>query len=326
MKAIVYRRFGSPDVLELADVDRPTAADDEVLVRIRAAGINPYDWHFMRGEPILFRSMMGLGLRKPRRATVLGSDMAGVVESVGKNVTRLRPGDEVYGCIGQGGCAEYAAVREKALAVKPANLSFEEAAAVPMAAMTALQGLRDFGRLAQGQAVLINGASGGIGTFAVQIARVLGATEVTGICSTGNVELVRSLGADDVVDYTKQDFTRGDRRYDLIIDTVGNRSLGAFRRALKSKGTLVIVGGGAGRLVGPMAQLLRAKLLAPFVSQTLATMLTHSNIDDLDYLRGLIEAGRVMPVIDRAYPLAETPDAMRRLESHHACGKIVIAA
>lgn len=324
MKAIVYRRFGSPDVLELAEVDRPTAGPDEVLVRIRAAGLNPYDWHFVRGEPMLFRPAMGLGIRKPRRVTILGSDMAGVVEEVGKDVTRFRPGDEVYGLVGQGGCAEYAAVLERRLASKPANLSFEEAAAVPMAAMTALQSLREFGHLQPGQTVLVNGASGGIGTFAVQLSKALGAAEVTGVCSTGNVELVRSLGADHVIDYTKEDFARSDRRYDLLVDTVGNRSIGDFRGALKPKGTLVIVGGGGGRLLGPVAQLLRARLVSRFVSQRLAPVMARGKLEDLDYLRGLIEAGKVRPVIDRTYPLAEAPQAMRHLEGRHVRGKVVI--
>jgi len=325
MKAIVYRRFGSPDVLELAEVERLAAGEGQVLVRIRAVGLNPYDWHFMRGEPLLFRPMMGVGVRKPRRPTVLGSDIAGVVEAVGEGVTRFRPGDEVYGTKGPGACAEYVVIPERALALKPVGVTFEEAAAVPMAGLTALQGLRDFGRLESGQKVLVNGASGGVGTFAVQIARALGAVEVTGVCSTGNMELVRSIGADHVIDYTRQDFTRSDPRQDLVVDTVGNRSLRALRRTLTPKGTLVLVGGGGGRLLGPIGQMIRAKMLSPFVSQGLVSMLATTKAEDLDYLRGLIEAGTVKPIVDRTYPLAEAPVAMRYLEQHHARGKVVIS-
>ena len=325
MKAIVYRRFGSPDVLELAEVERLAAGEGQVLVRIRAVGLNPYDWHFMRGEPLLFRPMMGVGVRKPRRPTVLGSDIAGVVEAVGEGVTRFRPGDEVYGTKGPGACAEYVVIPERALALKPVGVTFEEAAAVPMAGLTALQGLRDFGRLESGQKVLVNGASGGVGTFAVQIARALGAVEVTGVCSTGNMELVRSIGADHVIDYTRQDFTRSDPRQDLVVDTVGNRSLRALRRTLTPKGTLVLVGGGGGRLLGPIGQMIRAKMLSPFVSQGLVSMLATTKAEDLDYLRGLIEAGTVKPIVDRTYPLAEAPAAMRYLEQHHARGKVVIS-
>jgi NADPH:quinone reductase-like Zn-dependent oxidoreductase len=325
MKAIVYRRFGSPDVLELAEVERLAAGEGQVLVRIRAVGLNPYDWHFMRGEPLLFRPMMGVGVRKPRRPTVLGSDIAGVVEAVGEGVTRFRPGDELYGTKGPGACAEYVVIPERALALKPVGVTFEEAAAVPMAGLTALQGLRDFGRLESGQKVLVNGASGGVGTFAVQIARALGAVEVTGVCSTGNMELVRSIGADHVIDYTRQDFTRSDPRQDLVVDTVGNRSPRALRRTLTPKGTLVLVGGGGGRLLGPIGQMIRAKMLSPFVSQGLVSMLATTKAEDLDYLRGLIEAGTVKPIVDRTYPLAEAPAAMRYLEQHHARGKVVIS-
>ena len=325
MRAVVYRHFGPPTVLELVERDRPTPGPDEVLVRVRAAGLNPYDWHFMRGEPVAFRPMMGQGLRNPKRATILGSDMAGVVEAAGEAVTRLRPGDEVYGVVGQGGCAEYIAVPARRLTAKPARSSFEEAAAVPMAAVTALQALRDFGRLQQGQTVLVNGASGGVGTFAVQLAKVLGAASVTGVCSAGNVELVKSIGADAVVDYTTEDFARGGQRFDLLVDTVGNRSLRDCRRALKPKGTLVVVGGVGGRMLGPMARLLRARILSPFVSQNLAGMVAQARIEDLDYLRGLIEAGTVTPVIDRTYPLEEAAAAMGYLEGHHVRGKIVIA-
>jgi len=324
VQAIIYRRFGSPDVLEATQVERPIAGDDEVLVEVRAAGINPYDWHFLRGEPLLFRPMMGLGLRRPRRAIIPGSDVAGVVKAVGTSVTKFRPGDEVYAIAGTGGFAEFVAVPERLLALKPVNTTFEQAAAVPMAALTALQALRDFGRIQPGQKVLVNGASGGVGSFAVQIARALGAAEVTGVCSTRNLELVRSLGADHVIDYTNEDFTRSDERYDLLVDTVGNRSLRAFRRALASRGTFVSVGGGGGRLLGPMLQLLRARLLSPFVGQRLVTMIATRKAEDLLVLKELIEGGKVKPLIDRTYPLAEGAEAIRYLEQHHARGKVVV--
>jgi len=324
MRAIVYRQFGSPDVLKLEEVDRPNPGEGEVLVRVRAVGLNPYDWHFMRGEPVLFRPMMGVGVRRPRRQTILGSDISGVVEAVGEGITRFRPGDDVYGTKGPGACAEYTVTKEKGLALKPANLGFEEAAAVPMAALTALQSLRDFGRLEAGQKVLVNGASGGVGTFAVQIAKALGAAEITGVCSTGNLELVRSIGADQVVDYTANDFTRSGQRYDLVVDTVGNHPLGALRRVLTLKGTLASVGGGGGRLLGPMAGMIWSKLLSPLVSQRLVSVMATIRAEDLDYLRGLIEAGRINPVIDRVWPLAETAAAMRYLEQGHARGKVVI--
>ena len=325
MKAIVYTRFGSPDVLELVEIDRPEPGEDQVLVRVRTVGLNPFDWHYMRGRPVLFRPMMGVGVRKPRRPTTLGSDIAGVVEVVGEAVTRFRPGDEVYGTKGPGACAEYVVIREEGLALKPAGSTFEEAAAVPMAAMTALQGLRDFGHLQPGQKVLVNGASGGIGTFAVQLAKARGAAEVTGVCSTPNLELVRSIGADHVIDYTAEDFTRSGERYDLVIDTVANRSLRALRRVTAPKGTVVLVGGGGDRLgFGTVAGLLWAKLYSAFVSQRLVSMVAATSADDLDFLRGLIEAGTVKPVIDRTWPMAEAAEAMRYLEGRHARGKVVL--
>ena len=321
MKAIVFSRYGSADVLELKEIDKPVIKDDEVLVRIRAAGANPYDWRVMRGDPYLVRAARGL--RRPKADTVLGSDMAGQVEAVGRNVTRFRPGDEVFAEVDSGGFAEYISFREDRLGLKPTNLTFEQAAAVPMTGLTALQGLRDRGRIAAGHRVLINGASGGIGTFAVQIAKSFGA-EVTGVCSTGNLEMVRSIGADHVIDYTREDFTRGAQRYDLLLETVGNHPLADFRRVLVSKGTLVVVGGGGGRLLGPAAQALKAVALSPFVSQRLVPVFGSPNKDDLHVLKGLIEAGRVTPVIDRTYPLSEAPEAIRYLEGRHARGKVVI--
>lgn len=325
MKAVVQDAYGSPEVLELKDVPMPAVGEDEVLVRIRAAGANPHDWHSMRGDPSLF-VRIPLGLRKPRRTTVLGSDMAGQVETVGKNVTRFRPGDEVFAEVDFGGFAEYASISEDVLEMKPGNLTPAQAAAVPMAGMAALRALRNLGRIQPGQKVLINGASGGIGTFAVQIAKSFGA-EVTGVCSTRNVELVRSIGADHVIDYTQADFTHSAQRYDVLLDTVGNRSLSELRRVVLPKGTLVLVGGLAkrGRWLGPATQLLKGILLSPFVSQRIAALTGRPNKEDLRVLRELIEVGRVTPVIDRTYLLDEAPEAIRYLEEGHGRGKVVIA-
>ena len=312
MKAIVYERYGSPDVLEVRDIEVPSVSDDGVLVRIRAASTNPYDWHFMRGKPLLMRLLFGLF--KPK-AHGLGADLAGEVEAVGKDVTRFRLGDAVFG-EGAGAFAEYASVPERTLALKPASLTFEQAAAVPMAGLTALQGLRDGGKIQAGQKVLILGASGGVGTFAVQIAKSFGA-EVTGVCSTKNVEMVRSIGADHVVDYTREDFTRGETRYDLMLDTVGNRSLRECRRVLTPKAVYVSIS-------GAMAHLLGTSMLKPFVSQDIEIPVAKRNKADLEILSGLIEVGKVTPVIDRTYPLNEVPAAIRYLETGHARGKIVI--
>jgi NADPH:quinone reductase-like Zn-dependent oxidoreductase len=332
MKAVVYGRYGSPDVLELTEIDQPVVRDDQVLVRVRAASLNPADWHFMRGLPYLVRMINGL--RKPRKATVLGSDLAGQVEAVGKHVRQVRPGDEVFGraraghrpdpraAVAAGGCAEYACVSADLLAPKPASLTFEQAAAVPLAALTALQALRDEGNLQPGQKVLINGASGGVGTFAVQIAKSFGA-EVTGVCSTRNVDMVRSIGADQVIDYTRQDFTERGRRFDLILDTA-DRSLSDLRRALTAKGTLVVVGGSTGRWIDGLGRANKARVLSPLVSQRLRPFLTRWNKQDMHLVKELIEAGKVTPVIDRTYPLSEAPEAMRYLEAGHARGKIVI--
>ncbi|MGD0166127.1 MAG: NAD(P)-dependent alcohol dehydrogenase [Gaiellaceae bacterium] len=319
MKAIVNSKYGSPDVLKLEEIERPAVDDDSVLIRVRAASVNPYDWHFMRGLPYLFRLMAGL--RGPKQ-TVRGADFAGQVEAVGKNVTAFRPGDEIFGA-SDGAFAEYVRSGEQRLAPKPAQLTFEQAAAVPMAGCTALQALRDVGRLQPGQSVLINGAAGGVGTFAVQIAKAL-AGDVTGVCSSRNLDLVRSIGADQVVDYAAEDFTRSGRRYDLIVDTVGNRSLSELRRAMTPKGTLVLLGGGGGRLLGPLALLLRARVLSRFVSQALRSFVANLGSEDLIVLKELIEAGKAAPVIDRAYSLSEAPEAIRYLETGHARGKVVI--
>jgi NADPH:quinone reductase-like Zn-dependent oxidoreductase len=320
MKAIVYCDYGSPDVLKVEDVEKPVPGDDEVLIRVRAAALNPLDWHFMRGTPYVGR--IGMGLRRPE-VTRLGVDFAGTVEAIGKKVTRFKPGDEVFGAR-TGAFGEYVSVRaEGAVAPKPANLTFEQAASVPIAAITALQGLRDKGQVRAGQKVLINGASGGVGTFAVQIAKSLGA-DVTGVCSSRNVDLVRSLGADRVIDYTRTDFTKGDQRYDLIFDTVGNHSLSECRRALNPGGIYLIVGGPSGRWIAPLDRALGAFVLSPFVSQKLVMFFARMNRDDLVALGDLVQAGKVTPVIDRRYRLSEVPAAMRYLEEGHARGKVVI--
>ena len=323
MKTIVQDEYGPPDVLELRDVDEPEIGDEEVLVHVRAAGVNPGDWAIMSGLPYIARPVYGL--RKPKNA-VRGTDVAGSVEAVGTGVTRLQPGEEVFGwCGGLGGAfAEYSSVSEGALAPKPANLDFEQAAAVPMAGIVALQALRDHGDVRAGHKVLINGASGGVGTFAVQIAKALGA-EVTGVCSTRNVEMVRSIGADHVIDYTREDFTHMDRRYDFVLDNVANHSLSELRGALAPTGTLVPNGGGfdnrwfagGGRVIG-------ARVLNRFVSHRLRPFLVSPRLEDLVVLKELIEAGKVTPVIDRAYPLGEIPEAIGRVGGGHARGKIAV--
>jgi NADPH:quinone reductase-like Zn-dependent oxidoreductase len=321
MKAIVYHEYGSPDVLELREIDKPVVKDDEVLVRVRAASANPADWHFMRGLPYVMRPQSGLGKPKNR---VLGRDIAGQVEAVGKDVTRFRPGDEVFANVETGGFAEYTCVSEGFLVLKPANLTFEQAAAVPLAALTALQGLRDAGQVQPGQKVLIIGASGGVGTFAVQIAKSFGA-DVTGVCSTRNVEMVRSMGADHVIDYSQEDFTQSGQKYDLILQLAGTSSPSECRRALTSKGTLVLSSGeSGGRWIGPVDRIIKAVVLSPFVSQKLGSFLAKPNEDDLQFMKELIEAGKVTPVIDRTYSLSEAPEAIRYLEEGHARGKVVI--
>ena len=321
MKAMVRDAYGSPDVLELRDVGRPGIGDDGVLVRVRAAGLDRGVWHIMAGLPYPIR-LAGFGLRAPKNP-VIGSDVAGVVEAVGGEVSRFKPGDEVFG-IGEGTFAEYARAPEDKLAPKPANLTFEQAAAVAVSGSTALQGVRDHGKVRPGQEVLIIGASGGVGTYAVQIAKAFGA-RVTGVCSTTKAGMVRAIGADHVVDYTQEDFAEGERRYDLILDIGGNSSLSRLRRALTPRGTLIIAGGeGGGRWLGGTDRQLRALALSPFVGQKLGTFVSSGNREDLILLKDLIEAGKVTPVIDRTYPLDEAPEAIRYLQEGRARGKVVI--
>ena len=321
MRAIAQDAYGPADGLELRDLDRPEIADDEVLVRVHAAGVDRGVWHVMTGLPYPIR-LAGYGLRAPRNP-VPGMDLAGVVETVGSGVTRFRPGDEVFG-VGKGTFAEYARAPESKLAPKPANLTFEQAAVVGISGSTALQGLRDRGRVQPGQSVLIIGASGGVGSYAVQLAKVFGA-EVTAVCSTSKVDMVRSLGADHVIDYTQEDFAQAQRRYDVILDIGGNATLSRLRRALAPKGTLVIAGGETdGRWLGGSDRQLRALVLSRFVGQTLTTFVNSENHEDLTVLKEHIEAGRITPAIDRAFPLAEAPEAIRYLEQGRARGKVVV--
>lgn len=320
MKAILQTRYGSPDVLRLADVPAPTIGDDEVLIRVRAAGVNHADWVYTSGRPLIAR--LAFGWRTPNQS-IRGKDLAGQVEAVGKNVTQFSLGDHVFAEVESGAFAEYAIVPATRLAVKPANLTFEQAATVPLAARTALQALRDGGELRSGQTVLINGASGGVGTYAVQIAKALGA-EVTGVCSTRNTELVRSLGAVDVIDYTKEDFTAGGRSYDVILDLIGNHSLTQLRRALTRNGTLVLSSGTGSAVFGPMGRIISALALSPFVSQNLRIFSPTLGTDVLDELRHLIESGEVTPAIDRTYILRDAPEAIRYFAEEHARGKIAI--
>jgi NADPH:quinone reductase-like Zn-dependent oxidoreductase len=319
MKAVVYHEYGLPDVLRCEDIPKPTPGDDEVLIRIRAAAGNPMDYHLMSGAYVM-RLMTGLRKPKPTRP---GADLAGEVEAVGRNVTRFQPGDSVFGGA-RGAFAEYVCAREDRLALKPANLTFEQAAAVPVAGLTALQGLRDKGRIQPGQNVLINGASGGVGTFAVQIGKWLGA-QVTGVCSTRNVDLVRSIGADHVIDYTQDDFTRSGERYDLIFDCVGNRPLSACRRVMTPRGTFVAAGvRPGGRWIGPLPYLVGVLVSSWFVSQNVAFFVASIRTDDLIALKELIEANKVTPVIDRRYRLNEAAEAIRYMREGHARGKVVI--
>ncbi len=320
MKAVVYTKYGSPDVLQMKDVEKPVPNDEQVLVQIHAASVNAADWHLLTADIFLVRLMTGMF--KPKY-TILGADIAGRVEAVGKKVTQFKPGDEVFGDIfggGAGGFAEYAAVPERALALKPANLSFEQAAAVPLAAMTALQGLRDSGQIRPGQKVLINGASGGVGTFAVQIAKAFGG-EVTAVCSTRNVEMARSLGADYVIDYTKENFTENGQQYDLILAANGYHPIRAYQRALTPTGVYVMAG-------GKVSQLFEALLLGPRLSKKggrrLVALSAKARQEDLLAVKELLEAGKVAPFIEKRYPLSEAPEAMRYLGAGHARGKIVI--
>jgi NADPH:quinone reductase-like Zn-dependent oxidoreductase len=319
MKAIVYREYGSTDVLRLEEIEKPVVGDDDVLLRVHAASVNPIDWHFMRGSPYLLRLMFGL--RKPRVAR-LGIDAAGKVDAVGRNVTQFKPGDEVFGAC-RGAFAEYACTPQSKLAIKPVMMTFEQAASVPVAALTALQGLRDEGGIRAGQKVLINGASGGVGTFAVQIARFFGA-DVTGVCSARNAEMVRSIGADRVIDYTVENFTQGGQRYDLIFDCMGNQPLGSCRRVLDRKGTYIVIGGPNGRWIGPVAPFVKAMIVSPFVGQKLAGFSAKETAEDLRFIGGLIEGGKVMPVIDRCYELSRIAEAVRYVEAGHARGKVII--
>ena len=323
MKAIVYCDYGVAN-LKLEEIEKPVPSNDQILVRVRAASINPYDWHFVEGTPKIMR-MMGVGLRKPKDTRV-GVDFAGTVEAVGKNVTQFKPGDDVFG--GRGGAlAEYVCRRaEGAVALKPANITFEQAAAVNIAGITALQGLRDKGKVQPGQKVLINGASGGVGTFAVQIAKSFGA-EVTGVCSTRNADLVRSLGADHVIDYTKEDFAKGAERYDVILDNVPNHSLSECRRILSANGKYVMIGGGGpndNRWIGPFGRVIHTLILSPFINQKMSMMMADANHNDLTILADMMQSGKLKAVIDRTYKLAEVPQAIRYLEEGHARGKVVI--
>src|SRR5436305_1152243 len=323
MKAIVYCDYGLAN-LKLADIAKPTPTDDQVLVKVHESSVNPLDWHFIEGTPKIMRAL-GVGLRKPKDAR-LGVDFAGTVETVGKNVTQFKAGDEVFG--GRDGAfAEYVCPRaDRAVTLKPANVTFEQAASVNIAGITALQALRDKGKVQPGQKVLINGASGGVGTFAVQIAKSFGA-EVTGVCSTRNVDLVRSLGADHVVDYTKEDFAKADQRYDVILDNVGTQPLSGFRRVLVPKGIYVIIGGGGpsdSRWIGPFGRVISTMVLSPFVSQKMGMMMADTNQKDLTVLGDMMQAGKVKPVIDRTYKLGEVPAAIAYVEQGHARGKVVV--
>jgi NADPH:quinone reductase-like Zn-dependent oxidoreductase len=321
VQAIVYDRYGSPDVLKCEETAKPSPSQNEVLIKIRAASVNPLDWHFMRGMPYLLR--IAAGLRRPKDKR-LGVDVAGQVEAVGNDVTQFKPGDEVFGSC-RGAFAEYACAPESALAAKPNNVTFEQAASVPIAAFTALQALRDKGHIQPGQKVLINGAAGGVGTFAVQLTKSFGA-EVTGVCSTRNLSMVRSLGADRAIDYTREDFTKSERRYDLFLDCIANHSLLACTRVLNPKGIYVPVGGSAGRwMIGTLGRSIVALVLSWFISQILVIFfLAKSRKEDLVVLHDLMEAGKVTPVIDKRYSLTEVPEAIRYLEAGHARGKVVI--
>ena len=325
MKAIVYQNVGSPDILRFEEIDKPTPADNEVLIRVRAASVNPLDWKLMKGGPFILRLLLGLGKSKIKRP---GVDVAGQVEAVGRNVTQFKPGDEVFG-ICRGAFAEYATSQsvpgmKSVLVLKPANVTFDQAASAPVAALTALQGLRDKGRIQQGQKVLINGAAGGVGTFAVQMAKSF-AANVTGICSTTNVDMVRSIGADCVIDYTKEDFTRSGQRYDLVLDCVGNHSLSACRRVLNPKGILVMVGApDDSPVIRLLARLLGALVLSRLVSQKMVFFIAKVNQEDLTILGEFMATGRITPVIDKHYRLSQLPEAFRYAAEGHSRGKLIV--
>lgn len=321
MKAAIYTKYGPPDVVQIRDIEKPVPKDNEVLIRIRATSVNPLDWHFMRGKPYIVRAMSGL--RKPK-ITQLGVDVAGQVEAVGRSVTQFKPGDEVFGAC-RGAFAEYGCTLESSLATKPRNLTFEQAGAVSVAGRTALQGLRDKGQIQAGQKVLVNGASGGVGTFVVQIAKSFGA-DVTGVCSTRNLDMVRSIGADRVVDYTQEDFARSGQRYDIFFDCFANHSLSACRRVLNTKGIYIAVGGPSGPwMIGLLGRAVAGPVLSALTSQKFVTFMTKSSKEDLRILGELMGAGKVTPVIDKRYSLSEVPEAIRHVEEGHARGKVVIS-
>lgn len=322
MKAIMQRCYGPPESLRLEDVEKPTPKDNEILVKVHAASVNPLDWHYLRGRPYIMRAEAGIGTPKVAR---LGVDFAGTVEAIGKNVTRFKPGDEIFGPK-RGAFGEYVSVPDdRALVLKPANLTFEQAAAVPVAAVTALQALRDQGQVKAGQKVLINGASGGVGTFAVQIAKSLGA-EVTGVCSTKNLPMVQALGADHIIDYKVEDYTQGTQRYDVIIDNVGNHSFLENRHVMTPEGSFVMVGGpNDGKFLGALWGPIKMWMLSPFVKQKFSFFLADLNQKDLDLLHDMLASGKLKPVIDRSYKLSEVPAAIAYLEEGHARGKVVIA-
>src|SRR6266513_646594 len=323
MKAVVYCNYGVPN-LKFQEIEKPTPADDQLLIKVRAASVNPLDWHFIEGTPYFMRAM-GVGLRKPKD-TRLGVDFSGTVEAVGKNVTKFKPGDEVFG-VRTGAFGEYVCVREaRAVAMKPANVTFDQAASVPIAGITALQGLRDKGKVQPNQKVLINGASGGVGTFAVQIAKSFGA-DVTGVCSSRNLDLVQSLGADHVIDYTKEDFAKSDQHYDVILDNVPNHSLSEIRRVLNPNGNYVLIGGGGpndNQWIGPFGRVIHTLVLSPFINQKMGMMMADANQKDLTILADMMQTGKLKPVIDRTYKLDQVPDAIRYVEAGHARGKVII--
>jgi len=321
MKAARYTKYGPPEVVQFVDVEKLVPKEDEVLIKVRAASVNPYDWHFMRGDPYPIRIPAG-GLRGPKD-TRLGADVAGQVEAVGKNVTQFKVGDEVFGCC-KGAFAEYACAPTARLALRPENVTAEQAAAIPIAALTALQALRDKGNVQSGQKVLVNGAAGGVGTFGVQLAKTFGAT-VTGVCSTRNVEMVRSIGAERVIDYTQQDFTKEGERFDMILDCVGNRSLSECRRVLQPRGVYVGAGGSSDKwMLGPMTRMVKQLLLSLFGSQKLSGILANVNTADLALVGDMVKSGKVAPVIDRRYPLTKIREAISYIEEGHARGKVII--